>query len=67
MQTAQEPQVGSASDWSDIAAGVQHTCGIRSGGQLWCWGRNDDYEFGDTTTLPAEEPRQVIGNNDYWR
>ncbi|WP_374033313.1 RCC1 domain-containing protein [Bdellovibrio bacteriovorus] len=31
-------QVGTASDWESLAAGGNHTCGIRNGGDLYCWG-----------------------------
>lgn len=30
-------QVGTATDWSDLAIGGLVTCGIRTGGTLWCW------------------------------
>lgn len=33
-------RVGSAADWQDVALGQEHTCGVRSGGELYCWGRN---------------------------
>lgn len=32
-------RVGTASDWSHVATGGGHTCGLRDG-SLWCWGRN---------------------------
>ncbi len=31
-------QVGDDSDWSQVAAGPSHSCGIRDDGTLWCWG-----------------------------
>ncbi len=31
-------QVGTDSTWTQVAAGVGDTCGIKSDGTLWCWG-----------------------------
>lgn len=39
-------RVGGDSDWSVIAAGQGHVCGIRAPGTLWCWGRNTDGQLG---------------------
>jgi alpha-tubulin suppressor-like RCC1 family protein len=32
------------SDWIEIAAGQNYTCGIRRGGTLWCWGLDDEID-----------------------
>jgi alpha-tubulin suppressor-like RCC1 family protein len=32
-------RIGSESDWTGVAPGASHTCGVR-GGELWCWGDN---------------------------
>ena len=32
-------QVGAAADWTDVATGEGHTCGVRAG-VLYCWGAN---------------------------
>jgi len=37
-------------DATAIAAGEGHTCVIRTGGTVWCWGRNDDGQTGPTGT-----------------
>ncbi|AFY01958.1 RCC1 domain-containing protein [Bdellovibrio bacteriovorus] len=31
-------QVGSFGDWESLTGGGNHTCGIRNGGDLYCWG-----------------------------
>ncbi|MCC7539792.1 MAG: hypothetical protein IT379_26455 [Deltaproteobacteria bacterium] len=31
-------RIGMDIDWSRVAAGEQHTCGVRASGTLWCWG-----------------------------
>jgi alpha-tubulin suppressor-like RCC1 family protein len=50
-------RVGSASDWVAVALGEDHTCGVRAGGSLWCWGANDLGQLGlgsrTLTTLPS--------------
>ena len=59
-------QTGSADDWIDIAAGQQHTCGIRSPGTLWCWGRDTQSQLGlDSNSSPVVVPTRV-GNRSNW-
>ncbi len=52
-------QVGTASDWIDVVAHGQSTCGRRAGGTLWCWGQNQYGELGNGTTASAVNPTQV--------
>jgi alpha-tubulin suppressor-like RCC1 family protein len=42
-------RVGEASDWTHVAAGRMHSCGLRAGGSLWCWGWNGSGQLGDGT------------------
>jgi alpha-tubulin suppressor-like RCC1 family protein len=46
--------------WARIAAGGDHTCGIRAGGTLWCWGDNEDGQLGLGNDTDQDLPRQVI-------
>ena len=32
--------IGSATNWKQVAVGVNNTAGIKSDGTLWIWGRN---------------------------
>lgn len=67
-------RVGIESDWEDVSAGFQHTCGIRKGGSLWCWGRNSEGQAGngafENVYAPAEIGEGVAwdgaGLGDYW-
>lgn len=49
--------VSGLTDVIEVAAGEDHTCAVRSNGQVVCWGRGDYGELGDpqktSHTLPA--------------
>jgi alpha-tubulin suppressor-like RCC1 family protein len=42
-------RIGSDSDWTAIAAGADHTCGVRAG-TLYCWGESNHGQVGDGVT-----------------
>lgn len=58
-------QVGSATTWSSISAGVADTCAVRLDGTAWCWGGNVDGQHGDGTTEGHTAPVQV-GSGTTW-
>ncbi|MBW2460645.1 MAG: hypothetical protein JRH11_03290 [Deltaproteobacteria bacterium] len=66
-------RVGTANDWSVVATGVGHTCGIRvTGGarRLYCWGRTNSgvLGIGDTTGTPnVNEPTEVRADFTTWQ
>lgn len=41
---------------TQLSAGGQHTCAVRSGGSAWCWGRNSEGELGDVTLASRKVP-----------
>jgi alpha-tubulin suppressor-like RCC1 family protein len=48
-----------------IASGGNHTCAIRSGGKVYCWGQNLAAQLGkSTTTIHSSVPVQVPGITD---
>ena len=47
-------RVGTDADWLLVDTGQGHTCGIRSPGDLWCWGRNSDGELGFGSVTPGQ-------------
>ncbi|MES1205695.1 MAG: hypothetical protein ABUS79_07125 [Pseudomonadota bacterium] len=63
----QPTQVGAAHDWTFVATGQGHGCGIRAPGRLYCWGRNTDAELGQGSSDPAELRAPVqVGTDDDW-
>lgn len=58
-------RIGTDSDWTEVVASRSHTCGIRGGGSLWCWGLNSNGELGDGTQTQHAVPTAVDG--DGWR
>lgn len=45
----------------DITAGASHTCMLLAGGQIQCWGLNDNGQLGDGTLTNRALPEDVIG------
>ena len=42
-----------------LAAGFDHTCGLTSEGDVWCWGRNGSGQIGDGEPLVISDQRLV--------
>lgn len=51
--------MGSTTPWLELAAGLNHTCGVRQDNTLWCWGRNASGQLGDGTTTARPDPVQI--------
>jgi alpha-tubulin suppressor-like RCC1 family protein len=47
-------------DVSSLCAGSQHNCAV-SGGKVYCWGRNDDGQVGQTSGATHSTPQEVSG------
>ncbi len=50
-------QVGELDDWTEVDAGQNHSCGLRAGSELWCWGENTHGNLG--TGDPAKQTSPV--------
>ena len=50
---------GQLSGVMSIAAGGDHTCAMKTNGEVWCWGRNADGELGLSDTEPHSIPVRV--------
>ncbi|MBI5515634.1 MAG: hypothetical protein HY909_17770 [Deltaproteobacteria bacterium] len=40
--------------------GYEHTCAVLTDGTIWCWGRNDEGQLGDGTTIERRSPARVL-------
>src|SRR5207245_2216078 len=58
-------QVGAERDWVAVSGGDAHTCGIRAGGNLWCWGSNVGAQLGDGTLTNSLVPEQIAAGETW--
>lgn len=73
LPTAVLTPVGAAAGttWTQIAAGIYHSVGLRSDGSLWTWGYNIFGQLGDASTTASSVPVAVVtpgtvGANTRW-
>jgi alpha-tubulin suppressor-like RCC1 family protein len=45
--------------WASVSGGESHTFAVRAGGDLWCWGANDDGQLGLGDYHNECQPRRV--------
>ena len=61
------PVAGSATNWTTVTAGIDHTCAIRATGRLYCWGSDANGQLGDGGTNTNQViPVQVAGRATDW-
>ena len=58
-------QVGTDTDWAQVAAGTLHTMAIRADGSLWAWGFNGVGDLGDGTTTDRHSPVRIGTDTDW--
>jgi alpha-tubulin suppressor-like RCC1 family protein len=52
--------------FTSLAAGQYHTCGLKSNGEVWCWGLNTGGQLGATTPeLSSGTPVRVGGQTTF--
>ena len=57
-------QLGTDKNWKSVVGGVYHTLGLKSNGELWAWGHNNNGRLGIGSTGGIKyTPQQVAGNN----
>lgn len=55
-------QVGTDTNWKAIAGGIYHTLGLKTNGELWSWGHNNNGRLGLGTTGGIQyTPQQIPG------
>jgi hypothetical protein len=59
-------RVGTDSDWTAVGTGQDHSCGIRGGGQLFCWGDNDNGALGLGVAAGVRLTPQRVGTATTW-
>jgi len=59
-------QIGSKTDWIEVATGDFYTIALRKDGTLWAWGANGSGQLGQGTNAAADVPVQ-IGEEDDWK
>jgi len=52
--------VSGGHQFTALAAGYSFTCGLKAGGEVWCWGFNASGSLGDGTTTNSQSPVQVF-------
>ena len=52
-------QVGSLTNWAQVAAGSNHTAAVKTDGSLWTFGLNNFGQLGDGTITWRSSPVQV--------
>lgn len=60
-RTLPENVQGLSTGVAGIAAGMNHTCAVTTGGAAFCWGLNGSGQLGDATTLSKSAPVAVSG------
>ena len=52
--------------WASLAANTNHTCGVRTDGAAYCWGRDVEGQLGDGSATPnTSTPGAVIGGHTF--
>lgn len=58
-------EVPTGPNFTQLTVGREFNCGLTSGGQIWCWGRNIDGQIGVAPSGQVEQPTQV-GSSSNW-
>jgi alpha-tubulin suppressor-like RCC1 family protein len=60
--TSSPVQVGTASNWTDVAVGNNFTVALNSSGQMFTWGNNSFGQLGNGTSSAVFSPSLIIPN-----
>ncbi len=59
-------QVGSNSNWSQVAAGTQHSLGVRTDGTLWVWGSDSSGQLGEYVSNASVPTQLSVSSVSAW-
>jgi alpha-tubulin suppressor-like RCC1 family protein len=54
-------------NWKQVAGGTSHTAAIKTDGTLWTWGRNNNGQLGDNTTISELTPITTFAGGTDWK
>lgn len=61
-------KVGTDTDWHQVSAGsADFACAIKTGGTLWCWGRNDSGQLGMGDRKTHRPVPLQVGTDTDWQ
>jgi alpha-tubulin suppressor-like RCC1 family protein len=58
---------GSATNWKQVACGVNHIAAIKIDGTLWIWGRNNNSQLGVNDTTQRITPVTTFAGGTNWK
>lgn len=59
-------QIGSSTDWYQVACGYDSSGALKTNGTLWMWGKNANAgNIGDNTTVDRSSPVQIGSSTDW--
>ncbi|MCL2680110.1 MAG: hypothetical protein FWF11_01335 [Coriobacteriia bacterium] len=59
-------QVGTATNWRSVSAGLNHSLGLRADGSLWSWGSNGNGKTGLNTIAGDQTTPIQVGTATNW-
>ena len=60
-------QIGTLSDWLDIACGHSHTIAVKTNGTLWSWGNNTNGQLGQGLLNATISSPVQVGTLSNWK
>jgi alpha-tubulin suppressor-like RCC1 family protein len=54
-------------NWKQVSSGSSHTAAIKTDGTLWAWGRGNEGQLGDYTTLNRSTPVTTFTGGTNWK
>lgn len=64
QNNTRSPIPSAPADFSALALGQLHGCGLRASGAVWCWGSNTFGQLGDGALMDRDTPAPVHGLSD---